>query len=125
MLADSQSTLIAGQDRCQVKLIALNFGPDLILLIFNAAPHVGAVALAELDQQSQRAWASVLSAPGHREEQLALSQARKVAACLKRRTCVIAGIHIDSPTPKEIQALTEAASQVVDKFLTTNKGNQA
>ena len=92
-------------------------GDDLVLLVFNEQAHIGAVALADIDQGSKRAWASVLSSAGHREDKLAHELSLKVCRSLRRRVCVIAGIHVDDITPEEIADVLTAARAVTNQFI--------
>ncbi len=113
----TNNLLSAGTGRCQVKLYWYTVGPDLFVSIYNDCPHIGAVALADFEPASGRAWASVLSAVGHREDALAHTQARRISARLHCRVCLVAGIHLDEITAEEICLIEQSAQEAVGQLL--------
>ena len=58
--------------RTEIILEAKKIGEDYLLTLTGGREHVGAVAIGLFDEKSQRASSSVITMPGHREEQLAL-----------------------------------------------------
>jgi len=94
-----------------------DFGSDLIVLLFNKNAHLGAVSLADFDDRSGRAWASVISSVGHREDSIAHRESIRISRQLKRRVCVIAGIHLQDPTEPELEEIIENCRKAVDQVL--------
>ncbi len=93
----------------RLNLEARPFGPDLLVLIYNENPHAGSCALGLYDQASKRAYASTLSAPGHRDDRVARRLAEYLAGALRRPVCVVCGIHLPHITPDEIAAAVSGA----------------
>jgi hypothetical protein len=70
-------------------------GEDIIITIFNENMHLGAVSSGMYDERHGRAYSSVLTYPGHRDDDIAKEVARQAAKITKRNVCAIAGIHIE------------------------------
>ena len=109
--------LECGEGRGWVHLRGFPIGPEWLLVITNSVGHLGSVAVAEYDPGSGRASASVITAAGHRDDLVAKAQAQALAGILKRRTCVVAGIHIDNPTDEELRQLVANSNELVRRFL--------
>ena len=87
-------------------------GPDLLVTVTGGdAPHIGAAALAEPYQKGERnsVCASVVSAYGHREAELAQSIATALAKQYRVRVSVICGIHFEKIDPKHIPEIAQSA----------------
>ncbi|MEG1824674.1 MAG: hypothetical protein RR501_07840 [Cloacibacillus sp.] len=116
--------------RCCLTAAALLCGNDLNLCICGgSAPHIGAVAFAAAAPGrggAASACVSSICAAGHRDDELARSAARMTAAALNCRVTVSAGVHIDDASPKEIEEITMAASElcrdVIDFFIHSADG---
>jgi hypothetical protein len=104
--------------RIEIVLEAKNIGNDYLLTLTGGREHVGAVATGFFDEKSQRASSSVITMPGHREEQLALQGARQVSRATKKTTVFVAGIHQDNIRPEEITDVVSAAEEMVAEFIT-------
>lgn len=89
----------------QVRLI----GADILVAIWGGErPHIGAVAAAQSspslkDPKVMSTTASVLCYSGHKEDELAKSAAKKLAAALDTKVVVTAGIHWDNLSAGGIQ----------------------
>jgi len=89
----------------QVRLI----GDDLLIAIWGGEkPHIGAVAAAHSspsvkDPKVMSTTASVLCYSGHKEDDLAKSAAKKLAAALDTKVVVTAGIHWHNLSAEGIQ----------------------
>lgn len=106
-----------GEGRTRVSLLARSLGADLLVLIYNEHAHVGAVALAEYDQQNQRPSTSVLTRLGHKDDAVAQKAAHDICKATRRATCVAAGIHVNDITPKEMDSALENAAGLVNEFI--------
>jgi hypothetical protein len=98
-------------------LEAKKIGDDYLLTLTGGREHVGAVAVGLFDEKSQRASSSVITLPGHREEQLSLQGARQVSRATKRTTVFVAGIHQDNISPGEIKNIISTAEEMVQSFI--------
>jgi hypothetical protein len=109
--------LARGEGRTKVLLTAYYFGDDLLLCIHNQNAHIGAVAVAEYDPESTRTSTSVITRRGHKDDAVASEVAYKVTKTTKRPCCVIAGIHIDAITEKEIEDVLSNVATLSEEFL--------
>jgi len=84
-------------------------------------PHVGAVALAipriSLTGRGRSASVSILTVPGHKDDELARPAALKLAASLNCPVTVIAGVHIDDITLQEIGLVRDNATRAVSGII--------
>jgi hypothetical protein len=101
----------------EIILEVKEIGEDFLLTLTGGGEHVGAVAVGLFDEKSQSASSSVLTMPGHREEQLALQGARQVSKATKKTTVFVAGIHKDNINPEEIKEIVTAAEEMVHAFI--------
>ncbi len=107
----------SGHDRTSVSISAFYQGNGLVVCIFNANAHIGAVALADYDHKEGRAFSSVMTLTGHRDDEVAKKQAHIIARHTKKPVCVIAGIHLDDITRDEIEQIMENAAHLVDEYI--------
>ena len=103
--------------RIEIILEAKKIGDDYLLILMGGREHVGAVGIGHFDEKSQRASSSVVTMPGHREEQLALQGARQVSRATKKTTVFVAGIHQDNISPEEIKDVVSAAEEMIADFI--------
>ncbi len=103
--------------RTEVILEAKKIGEDYLLTLTGGREHVGAVAIGLFDEKSQRTSSSVITMPGHREEQLALNGARQVSRATGKTSVFVAGIHQDNISPEEIRDIVSAAGEMVESFI--------
>ncbi|HWQ44419.1 MAG TPA: hypothetical protein VN373_01995 [Methanosarcina barkeri] len=103
--------------RTEIILEAKEIGEDYLLTLTGGREHVGAVAIGLFDEKSQRTSSSVITMPGHREEQLALNGARQVSRATGKTSVFIAGIHQDNISPEEIRGIVSAAGEMVESFI--------
>jgi hypothetical protein len=117
---------------------AMLIGDDLLVSIWGGTrPHIGAVALALprpslRDKKKISATSSVLTVPGHKEDQTVKFVSEALSAALRKNTAVTAGIHWDRLGPDEIEViinLTEKLTQkIIDKLksvVETKRGSHA
>ena len=103
--------------RIEIILEAKKIGEDYLLTLTGGREHVGAVAIGLFDEKSQRASSSVITMPGHREEQLALQGARQVSRATRKTSVFVVGIHQDNISPEEIRDIVSAAGEMVESFI--------
>ena len=104
--------------RAELILDAKKLGDDYLLTLTGGKEHAGAVAVGTFDEKSQRASSSVISLPGHREEQIALQGARHVSKATRQTTVFIVGIHLDDISPEEIRDMVSVSGEMVKSFIT-------
>jgi hypothetical protein len=109
--------LTARAGRIDATLAARQVGADWLVEITGGEAHIGAAALATFDVVHARAGASVLSAPGHREEQVALDAARTIARATRTTAVVVAGLHYPNITVDEIDTARRLCRDLVERFL--------
>jgi len=109
--------LTARDGRIDVTLAARQVGEDWLVEITGGQAHIGAAALATFDRTHGRASASVLSAPGHREEQVTLDAARTITRHTRGTAVVVAGLHYPDITMEEIATARRLCEQLVERFL--------
>ena len=112
-----RTELQVAHGRIDVHLAARAVGGDWLVEITGGAAHLGAVALATFHPTHGRACASVLSAPGHREEQVALDAARAIARHTRTTTVVVAGLHYPEITAEEIATARRLCEELVERFV--------
>lgn len=103
--------------RITLVLEGRHIGDDLMITLTGGAAHIGAVALAYIDPETNRAVASVLAAPGHKEAEIALSGAETICNALRRTVLFAAGIHLDHILPEEIEAIVKACPEIIENSL--------
>ena len=103
--------------RIEISLEAKKIGEDYLLTLTGGREHVGAVAIGLFDENSQRASSSVITMPGHREEQLALNGAKQVSRATRKTSVFVAGIHQDDITPEEIRDIVSTAGEMIQSFV--------
>lgn len=103
--------------RVQLLLKGESVGKDMFFVLSGGREHIGAVAMGIYDKKSERASSSVISAPGHREDEIALRGARKISSVTQSTTVFMVGIHVDDITVDEIQAIVKASEKMVNELI--------
>ena len=109
--------ITARDGRIDAALTARQVGHDWLVEIAGGEAHIGAAALATFDPVHARASASVLSAPGHREELVALDAARTITRHTQTTSVVVAGLHYPDITIDEIDTARRLCREMVERFL--------
>ncbi len=110
----------AGEGDYRVDARVALCGRDVTVTIGGGTrPHVGAVSVAISqpslkDPARQSVTASVISVPGHKEDEIARSAARQLSRALDATVVVSAGLHVDDATPEEIQTLVANFHCLID-----------
>jgi len=98
-------------------------GDDLVVVVGGGErPHVGAAALAislpsRKDPSRLTNSTSLLSVPGHKEEDLARDGALRLSKALGRNVVVTVGIHDDAIDAERIAAYVALFAQLVDAVI--------
>lgn len=107
--------------RTELVLEWSEIGNDLVITMEGGRKHVGAVAVGQYDENSGHASASVITLPGHRDDEIALYGARRISAFTKTATVFIVGIHLDDITVDEITEIVGFSKQMVDRLIESLK----
>lgn len=111
--------LTRGVGKTKVSLFLSYMGSDIVVCIYNENAHIGAVALGEYDHKEGRASTSVVTRLGHKDDAVAQKAAYLISKSTKKVVCVIAGIHIDNISKKEIDQVLENADRLVSELIET------
>jgi len=106
--------------RLSLELRAERIGKDLLVLLTGGEAHIGAVGVG--CPMGERATASVITLPGHRDDRMAQVAAERISAELGCGCTVVAGVHYDHITPEEIQASLGLFQEALGEFLRAMKG---
>lgn len=112
--------LTEGSGRTRLQLRAQRVGPDWLVLITGGGAHVGAAALGAMDMG--RASSSVLTVPGHRDDRLAGPLAERVSREVGGTSLVVAGVHLDDITDREIREVLANGERLVERFIERIRG---
>ncbi len=102
----------AQRGRIAISIEVRAVGDDWLVVLTGGEAHLGACALGVWDTASGRASGSVLTAPGHREEGVALAAARRLANAARGRVVVGAGIHYPGATRAEIDTAVSLCGEL-------------
>ncbi len=91
-------------------------GSDYIVRLTGGRAHVGAVGVGNFDSLSGRASSSVITTPGHREDELALLGARKLSESGHLTIVFIVGIHADNINKEEIKEIVSVSKEMIDEL---------
>lgn len=102
---------------------ALPMGKDLCITIAGGdLEHIGAVALAVphpslKDPDKTSATVSILAIPGHKEDELARTIAKKIASALHATVSVSCGIHLDNAKAQEIEDIIASVTEMTEEMI--------
>ena len=108
--------LVKGLGRTKACLTVWKIGNDILTCVYNENIHLGAVALSQFDDKSQRVSTSTITVLGHKDDVVAQRASYVVCKSTKRTVCAIAGIHIDNITEKEIAKILLNVDELVEEF---------
>jgi hypothetical protein len=98
-------------------------GQDLLVSIWGGTrPHIGAVGMAipRPSLRNQKKWSATSSNftfTGHKEDTIVKKISEKLATELRRNVVVVAGIHWDGVTAKEIETIEDLTQKLSDQIL--------
>jgi len=113
----------AGKGLYRLEAEAVRIGTDVLVYIWGGdRPHIGSVAAAQPRQSLEApsrvsATASVLTYPGHREDDLVKDAAELLAAELQTRVVVTAGMHWDNLDEAGIQEIVALCGELTGALL--------
>lgn len=105
-----------------VEAEAVRIGEDVLVYIFGGQkPHIGAVAASQprpslTGSNDISATSSVLTYLGHKEDGVVKYAADTLAAALKTKVVVTAGIHWDDLSNSEIKTIFYRCQEIVEKL---------
>jgi hypothetical protein len=106
-----------------LRLTCQPLGRDLAVTLSGGdRAHIGAVAVGQPRPSGREGGAaaattSVITLPGHREDELARTLAARFAAALDAVVCVACGIHLDGIRPEELAEVQELAEELAGAAL--------
>ncbi|MDV0445314.1 hypothetical protein MmiAt1_08850 [Methanimicrococcus sp. At1] len=103
--------------RLTLVLEGQDVGNDLLVTLTGGKAHIGAAALAYPDKETGRITASVMSAPGHKEEEIALYGAKTISKETNKTVLFAAGIHLDDISAEEIEEIEKACMEMIQSCL--------
>lgn len=109
--------------RFKIHGLVQEIGGDLLVSIWGGTqPHIGAVGMAIprpslKDPKRWSATSSNFTFVGHKEDTLVKRISEKLAARLRRNVIVVAGIHWDRMTSKEIKVVENLTERMSDQIL--------
>lgn len=106
-----------GRGRTRVSLLGTHVSGEVVVSIFNANQHVGAVAVGEFDHNEARASVSVITRLGHKDDAIGRDAAYAISKATRRPCCVVAGVHVDDITAGEIAEIVANARGLVDELI--------
>jgi hypothetical protein len=131
-MSANEFTLTTAEGEYDISASVRLIGSDFLVAIWaGEKPHIGAVAMAQprpslKDPGVTSATASVFCYVGHKEDELAKAAAEILAAALRTRVVVTAGIHWDNIAPEGIQRIIKNCEILVDLILkAVSKGKKA
>ena len=89
-------------------------GRDVLVTIFGGERHVGAVGVGGY---SVRAYASVLTMSGHRDDVIAKEAALRISKALKCSCVVIVGVHVDDASGRQISEMVDTSFALVEELI--------
>ena len=118
-----KSTIEISKGRFTIYGLFQELGQDLLVSIWGGSrPHIGAVAMATprpslKDPKRWSATSSNYTFVGHIEDVLVKMISEKLSAVLRRNVVVVAGIHWDNVTPREIKTIENLTLKLADEIL--------
>jgi gallate decarboxylase subunit D len=109
--------LTEGSGRTQVGLSTQRIGNDLIVCLFNARGHIGAVAVADYSLAEDRVSTSVITRLGHKDDSVACRAAHALCKQFREPVCAIVGIHLDNISSEEIMQIKQNCDKLVQEFI--------
>lgn len=108
--------LVRNAGRVNLILEWEKLGEDHLVKLTGGAVHIGAAALGIFDIESGRASSSVLTVPGHREDEIVLMGARRLSEASRSSTVFLAGIHVDGINREEIEEIVAVSKEMIDEL---------
>jgi hypothetical protein len=116
-------TVVISKGKFKLYAHAQKMGRDLLVSIWGGTrPHIGAVGMAtpRPSLRIPRKWSATSSNftfIGHKEDAIVKKISEKLATELRKNVVVVAGIHWDGITAKEIEIIEGLAQKLSDQIL--------
>lgn len=116
-------TVESGKGKYRLTALVVPAGEDLVVSITGGdTPHVGAVAVAHCAPGVNRkdrldVSASVMTLPGHKEDEIARMVAMKLAKAFSVNVAVAAGMHWDGISKLGIAAVVENSRRLCEAII--------
>ena len=112
----------AEQGRIKISMKALLLGDDLCVVISGGdRPHIGAVTMstprASLSGSGSSASTSVITMPGHKDDESARMVSHSLSSRLYKNVVVTCGIHVDDITAEEINSTTIMLKELTEALI--------
>lgn len=112
---------VVGKGRCKVFFEVKEVGADIVVIITGGKVHIGAVGLSvivpSIIKPGENTITSyMITVPAHKEEEIVVPIARKLARGTEKTCLVVVGIHLDDITAKEIEEIVENCNIGVEKI---------
>jgi gallate decarboxylase subunit D len=123
MTAQDPMVLTAQRGRVALRMVCVPMGRDLaVTLCGGDRAHIGAVAVAQARASltpggGTSASTSVITLPGHKEDDLARTLAARFAARMDAVVSVACGIHMDAISQGELKDILELAEELAGQAL--------
>ncbi len=102
---------------CEIKEI----GEDFLLIVYGGEkPHIGSICIAQprtslKEKSGISCTSSVFNFLGHKDEVLARMFAERICRKVKKKVVVVAGVHVEKASYKEINLILENARKLLEK----------
>jgi len=116
-------TFKVSKGRFKIQALVQEVGQDILVSMWGGTlPHIGAVGMATprpslRDPKKWSATSSTFTYVGHKEDLIVKGISEMLAGRLKRKVVVVAGIHWDDITFKEIRTIARLTKKLSDQIL--------
>jgi hypothetical protein len=116
-------TFEVSKGRFKIQALVQEVGQDILVSMWGGTlPHIGSVGMATprpslRDPKKWSATSSTFTYVGHKEDLIVKGISEMLAGRLKRKVVVVAGIHWDDITSKEIQRIARLTKKLSDQIL--------
>lgn len=123
-------SLKTGEGKFEVSLNAVFMGRDVAVTISGGeTPHIGAVAVAIPRKSlkgdgSDSASVSVICIPGHKEDELVQTTAKRLSTAWGCHVTVTAGLHIDRASLSDIKTLNLYVETLISDLIEKTQKNE-
>jgi hypothetical protein len=98
-------------------------GKDLLVIVYGGATHIGAIGMAQpraslRDPEKVSATSSTYTYIGHKEDAVVKTMSEEIAKRLDKKVVVVAGIHWDELSMKEIEIIVEVCRTIAERVIT-------
>lgn len=116
-------TLSKRKDDFEVFAEVHRVGDDCLVILWGGTrPHIGAIGMAQVrpslrDAEKISASSSVFTYVGHKEDMVAKVMSEELTRRLGKNSVVVAGIHWDNLTDKDIKIISEICGELIEEII--------